>query len=50
MSQQNNEGMATASWAGEQGDKWQQYVKQFEGMIAPVGNAALDHANFKLGE
>ena len=50
MSQQNNKGMATASWAGEQGDKWQQYVKQFEGMIAPVGNAALDHANFKLGE
>jgi len=42
--------MESDSWAGEMGDKWNTYLDQFEGMIAPVGAAAIAHADFKPGE
>ena len=42
--------MASDSWAGEMGEKWNTYVDQFEGMIAPVGNAAIEYAGFQAGE
>lgn len=38
------------SWAGEMGDKWNHYLDRFEGMIAPVGRAAIEHAAFRPGE
>lgn len=37
-------------WAGEMGEKWNRYRARFEGMIAPIGQATLAHAGFKLGE
>ncbi|MDG2175604.1 MAG: methyltransferase domain-containing protein [Gammaproteobacteria bacterium] len=40
----------SASWAGEMGEKWNNYVEEFEGMIAPVGSAAISHAGFVPGE
>lgn len=42
--------MESESWAGEMGEKWNNYVDQFEGMIAPVGSAAIAHADFQHGE
>jgi SAM-dependent methyltransferase len=42
--------MESERWAGEMGEKWNSYVDQFEGMIAPVGAAVLDHAAFSPGE
>lgn len=42
--------MESDSWAGEMGEKWNNYVDQFEGMIAPVGEAAINHAAFQAGE
>lgn len=42
--------MESESWAGEMGEKWNTYVDQFEGMIAPVGSAAITHAGFQPGE
>lgn len=42
--------MESDSWAGEMGEKWNTYVDQFEGMIAPVGAAAIEYAAFQPGE
>lgn len=42
--------MESDRWAGEMGDKWNHYLDQFEGMIAPVGAAAIEHAAFAEGE
>lgn len=42
--------MESTRWAGDMGDKWNTYVDQFEGMIAPVGAAAISHAGFQNGE
>jgi len=42
--------MESESWAGEMGKKWNTYVDQFEGMIAPVGAAAIAHAAFESSE
>jgi len=42
--------MASNSWVGEMGDKWNTYFDTFEGMIAPVGEAAIEHAGFTDGE
>ncbi|MGZ8348177.1 MAG: class I SAM-dependent methyltransferase [Allosphingosinicella sp.] len=45
MSDQPNE-----EWAGAIGDRWLAYLDSFEGTIAPVGRALLDHAGFRTGE
>jgi ubiquinone/menaquinone biosynthesis C-methylase UbiE len=37
-------------WAGEMGGKWLANLYQFEGMIAPIGNALLTRANYQPGE
>jgi SAM-dependent methyltransferase len=50
MSDKAPQEMQSESWAGEMGDKWNRYVEQFEGMIAPVGSAAIAHAGFRAGE
>ncbi|MCP5143916.1 MAG: class I SAM-dependent methyltransferase [Gammaproteobacteria bacterium] len=47
--QSDNNPMQLHDWAGEMGEKWNHYHTQFEGMIAPVGRAALDAAGLKPG-
>ncbi|MBT5484608.1 MAG: class I SAM-dependent methyltransferase [Gammaproteobacteria bacterium] len=42
--------MESDSWAGDMGEKWNTYADQFEGMIAPVGKAAIEYAGFQAGE
>ncbi|HWL47253.1 MAG TPA: class I SAM-dependent methyltransferase [Sphingomonadaceae bacterium] len=37
-------------WSGAMGEKWLANLDRFEGMIAPVGAAFLDHAGFRPGE
>ena len=37
-------------WAGEMGEKWNANLDRFEGMIAPLGEALIEAANFKPGE
>ncbi len=37
-------------WAGDQGEKWNRYLQQFESMIAPIGDAALQAAALQSGE
>lgn len=37
-------------WQGDTGDRWNEYHEQFEGMLAPVGDALLDAAAFRPGE
>lgn len=48
--QNQGQGMASDSWAGDQGEKWNTWVDQFEGMIGPAGEAAIGFAGFHLGE
>lgn len=42
--------MEAERWAGEQGEKWNRYLDQFESMISPVGTALLEAADFQAGE
>lgn len=37
-------------WSGEMGEKWNRHRAQFEGMIAPIGQATLAQAAFRKGE
>jgi SAM-dependent methyltransferase len=37
-------------WAGEMGQRWLDHLDQFETMIAPVGNALIERANFAPGQ
>jgi ubiquinone/menaquinone biosynthesis C-methylase UbiE len=37
-------------WAGAMGEKWLANLDRFEGMIAPVGTAFLEHVAFRAGE
>lgn len=41
---------AFEDWSGEMGERWLAYIDQFEGMIAPAGEAALAHAAAQPGE
>lgn len=50
MSQSAPQEMASDSWAGEQGEKWNTYRDQFEGMIEAAGRAVVAHAGFTAGE
>lgn len=42
--------MQAHDWAGDMGDKWNRYLQQFEGMIAPIGDATLELAALQPGE
>lgn len=44
------EALKGEDWAGEMGAKWLANLAQFEGMIAPIGEALLKQADFKPGE
>lgn len=37
-------------WAGAMGERWLAHLRQFEGMISPVGQALLNRAAFRPGE
>lgn len=37
-------------WAGEMGDRWLSNLSGFEGSIAPIGYALIDHAGYAGGE
>lgn len=37
-------------WAGEMGARWLASLDQFESMIAPIGTALLERANYRAGE
>ncbi len=41
---------AFEDWGGEMGERWLTYLDQFEGMIAPAGEAALAKASAQPGE
>lgn len=43
-------GLAAEEWAGAMGEKWLANLDRFEGMIAPVGTAFLEHVAFRAGE
>ena len=48
--QNNPEALKGEDWAGEMGAKWLANLERFEGMIAPIGEALLQQADFKPGE
>jgi SAM-dependent methyltransferase len=37
-------------WASDMGEKWNTHVDRFEGMLAPIGKALIDAAEFQPGE
>lgn len=37
-------------WAGEIGDRWLVHIDRFESMIAPIGDALIEAADFRPGE
>src|SRR5579885_1850430 len=37
-------------WAGAMGEKWLEHLDSFEGMLAPIGRALIEHADFKAGQ
>ncbi|MGH8259917.1 MAG: class I SAM-dependent methyltransferase, partial [Steroidobacteraceae bacterium] len=41
---------AAEDWSGEMGERWLKHLDRFEGMIAPVGRALMEHAAFGAGE
>ena len=50
MSDGATETIEAEEWSGAMGEKWLANLDRFEGMIAPVGSAFLDHAGFKACE
>jgi SAM-dependent methyltransferase len=50
MSDVATPGMNVEDWAGDQGKRWLANLNRFEGMIAPVGTALINHAQFRPGE
>lgn len=44
------ETMAAEDWAGEMGERWLRNLDRFESMIAPVGEALLQRADYRPGE
>ena len=50
QTESNPEALKGEDWAGEMGAKWLANLSWFEGMIAPIGEALLKHADFKPGE
>src|SRR5579885_178869 len=41
---------AAEDWSSEMGERWLKNLGRFEGMIAPVGRALLERADFRAGE
>lgn len=48
--QKSAENLGAEDWAGEMGERWLQNLDRFESMIAPVGEALLQRADYKAGE
>ena len=44
------EALKGEDWAGEMGARWLASLDRFEGMIAPIGAALLDRADYQPGE
>ncbi|MBK7116873.1 MAG: methyltransferase domain-containing protein [Proteobacteria bacterium] len=44
------ENMAAEDWAGEMGERWLRNLDRFESMIAPVGEALLQRADYQPGQ
>jgi SAM-dependent methyltransferase len=42
--------LAGKDWAGAMGDRWLANVDRLEGMIAPIGAALMQRANYRSGE
>jgi SAM-dependent methyltransferase len=45
-----DQGLNVDDWAGEMGRNWLANLARFEGMIAPIGEALIDHAGFSPGD
>lgn len=50
MSETIDEGFKSEDWSSDMGRKWLSNLARFEGMIAPIGAALIEHAGFKPGE
>lgn len=50
MTSTSPETLQPEDWAGEMGERWKRYIDCFESMITPVGNAAIEFAEFRRGE
>jgi ubiquinone/menaquinone biosynthesis C-methylase UbiE len=50
MTDSSPETLEPEDWAGEMGERWNRYIDSFESMITPIGNAAIDFAEFRSGE
>jgi len=50
QNESNPEALKGEDLAGEMGAKWLANLERFEGMIAPIGEALLQQANFQSGE
>jgi SAM-dependent methyltransferase len=50
MADSSPETLEPEDWAGEMGDRWNRHIDQFESMITPIGNAAIEFAEFRSGE
>ncbi len=46
----SNEVLVGEDWSGEMGEKWLANLNHFESMIAPIGVALLERADFQPGE
>lgn len=42
--------MSGEDWSGSMGERWLSHLPQFEGMIAPVGEALMAQAGYARGE
>jgi SAM-dependent methyltransferase len=50
MTQTGTEALKGEDWAGEMGARWLASLDRFEGMIAPIGAALLERADYREGE
>jgi ubiquinone/menaquinone biosynthesis C-methylase UbiE len=50
MTQTSTETLKGEDWAGEMGERWLASLDRFEGMIAPIGAALLERADYQRGE
>lgn len=50
MAERSGEEMSAEDWAGAMGERWLANLDRFEGMIAPIGDAAIAAAGFAPGE
>lgn len=50
MGEASPEALKGEDWAGEMGERWLASLDRFEGMIAPIGDAQLERADYRSGE